>query len=40
MVSDLNKNIGGSMDLAKKKARTGKFAYPRVRTGPGKPGKS
>ena len=28
VVSDLNKNIGGSTDLAEKKARIGRFAYP------------
>ena len=28
MVSDLNKNFGGSTVLAKKKARIGGFAYP------------
>ena len=28
VVSDLNKNIGGSTDLAKKKARIGRFVYP------------
>ena len=28
MVSDLNKNFGGSTDLVKKEARIGGFAYP------------